>query len=324
MIHSMAQQRITRRRASAPAVETPEPMAPELIVQPGATPVQQTLEVETTVVEAPEPVAPEPVAPEPVAPEPVAPEVLEPLAPETQETETESEVEAPAPLAVQAAAIALPDVTAPAVSAATPRSFKLGMASKNFITSSDGGQTNTDSGLTAVAGCPLDLQLQITEANGRDYAFDIRFRLAFMSATGELCELNLNACNTSREGALYVTGSVRSLLAALLHVTENGEDMAAFVEGARFRLRQGDASKSRSGRATMFCNLDVANGDSWMEFDARNYWSQSPSTAPRLVQIVTMIKQRFNDAGLLMRTPAVVGAELLETGQTVETSFTTV
>jgi hypothetical protein len=305
---------------SAPAVE-----APELIVQPGATPAQQTIEVETAVapeVETPEVETPAPAAPEPEAP--AAPETAQPqpAAPEPAQPQP-AEAEAPAALAVQASAIALPDVDAPAVSAATPRSFKLGMASKHWITSVDGGQTNTDSGLTAVAGCPLDLQLQITEANGRDYAFDIRFRLAFMSATGELSELNLNACNTSRDGALYVTGSVRSLLGALLHVTESEEDAQAFCEGARFRLRQGDASKSRSGRATTFCNLDVASGDNWMEFDSRNYWSQSPSTAPRLVQVVTMIKQRFTDAGLLLHTPAVVGAELLETDAPIDVSHTT-
>ncbi len=198
----------------------------------------------------------------------------------------------------------LPPIDAPAVNAGEPEcSYKIDFSDKNsWFASTDGGKTKERLGYDTVMGCPVDFALQINAAKGRE-GFDQRLRLAFIEpdgAEGCLAELNINAINLSKQGDLYVTSSGRSLAGALLAISESEDDMTAFCNGARFRLRPG------TGKG-IFIEVDVAHEQRWIGMaspantnriakDARGYHAQ-----------LELIKSRFKACGLLFSSAAVIG-----------------
>ena len=285
-----------RRRAAVAAAQTPapEPVTPEPVAPEPVAPDQA----------GPEPVAPEPVAPEPVAPEPVAPEQAgpEPVAPEP----VAPEPVAPEPVAPEQAGaitspVAIPALDAPSVNTNEPAvSYKIDFSDKlHWHASEDGGKTKASTGSLAVGGCPIDLALQISKASWGN-GFDQRFRLAFMQADGRMAELNINAINTTQAGELYVTSPARSLIGGLLAISESDEDITAFCEGARFRLRAG------RGRG-MFIEVDLACNGQWIAMTSPAATNQVAKDPAGLHTQLTLVKQRFRAAGFLLTAAAVIG-----------------
>jgi hypothetical protein len=205
----------------------------------------------------------------------------------------------------------------PALSSAAQvdiKSYKIpfGAGAKTFAMSLDGGVTNEDSQLAQVAGIPVDLCLQISKSNSPDYEFDARLRLAFQDETGAMAELNFNALSQTREGVMYVTGPARSLIASLMAIAGT-PDAKAFASGARFTLKQGNAAKSKSGRASTFVDMAVhcQHLNTWTGINSAQWYAIAPSTPETLVLGLEQLKLELMKDGLFTEIPAVMGRELI-------------
>lgn len=237
-----------------------------------------------------------------LAPAPEAPaEAVEPPAEEQQSLELST----PAPAAL-ANASALPALNAPAVTASEPElSYKIDFNNKSsWFVSADGGTTKEDTGTGVIAGMPVDLALQISAAKGRP-GFDQRLRLAFyqpvLDGSPVLAEINCNAVNTnSQSGDLYVTSTARSLTGALLAISESEDDIEAFCNGARFRLRPG------TGRG-VFIEVDIAVGDRWVAMASPANTNRVAKDARGFHHQLALIKSRFRGCGHLLSAAALTG-----------------
>lgn len=198
-------------------------------------------------------------------------------------------------------AASLPALDAPSVNTNEPAiSYKIDFSDKlHWHASTDGGKTKASTNTNAVGGCAIDLALQINKASWGD-GFDQRLRLAFMQSDGQMAELNVNAINTTQAGELYVTSPARSLVGGLLAISESDEDITAFCEGARFRLRAG------RGRG-MFIEVDLACNGQWIGMTSPAATNQVAKDPAGLHTQLTLIKQRFRAAGFLLTAAAVIG-----------------
>ena len=219
---------------------------------------------------------------------------------------TAAETTVPAVAEVKSAALipTLPPMDQPALNANEPScSYKIDFSDKaSWFASTDGGATKERTGHDTVAGFPVDLALQINKAKGRG-GFDQRLRLAFTEPNGSegaLVELNINAINSSRDGDLYVTSSGRSLVGALLAISDSEEDMHAFCDGARFRLRPG------TGRG-IFIEVDIAHKDRWVAMASPASTNRIAKDARGFHAQLELIKSRFRGTGLLLSAAAVIG-----------------
>lgn len=200
----------------------------------------------------------------------------------------------------------LPDLDAPCVNANEPAlSYKIDFRDKDsWHVSCDGGKTKERIDNSVIAGMPLDLALQISKAKERDGEFDQRLRLAFQQPVLEgeaaLAELNINAINRDRDGNLYVTSSARSLVGALLAISDSEDDMHAFMAGARFRLRPG------RGKG-VFVEVDIAAGDRWVAMASPAATNRVAKDAAGFHSQLAMIKSRFRSCGLMLTSAAVLG-----------------
>lgn len=188
---------------------------------------------------------------------------------------------------------ALPDLDQPAVNANEPTiSYKTHFKDHDtFYFSRDGGKTNHPVGSNIIAGKPINLYVVATKATNRD-GFDYRLRFGFIDLNGELAELNLNACNVDRNGSMYVTSPVRSLLGSLLEASQSEDDMAAVANGVRFCLTPG-------GRGGLFITMDAALGSNWISFGGATSTSQVPSNPDDFFSTMALIKSRFHGLDLL-------------------------
>ena len=199
----------------------------------------------------------------------------------------------------------MPAIDAPAVNPNEPEvSYKIDFKDRsNWYASADGGASKINTNSAIVAGAPLDLQLQLSAAqDGRD-GFDQRLRLAFVEpdgADGTLAELNLNAVSTNRDGVAYVTSGARSLIGALLAISESEEDMETFCQGARFRLLPG------SGKG-IFVQVDIAAGNRWVEMSSALNTAAVPKHVRGMHSTLALIKQRFRASGHFLTAAAVTG-----------------
>lgn len=205
-------------------------------------------------------------------------------------------------------AVIMPPLDAPRIDPTQPaRSYKIAFSrSTDWVYSDDGGVTNNDSGQNAVAGSPLDLVMQISEAsNGRE-GHDYRLRLAFTQQDGSLAELNINGVNRSQSGELYVGSAARSLIGALMQISDSVDDMQAFCYAAAFRLKRG------RGKG-MFIEVDIAQNDAWIAFSGHQQTLRAHKDVAGMVADLAMIKHRFRASGLLLTNASVTGAvEALE------------
>lgn len=249
-----------------------------------------------------EPVAVEAVAPEPVTDEPKTqePEAQEPEAQEseTQEPKTqEPEAQEPAGgLAISH----LPALDAAPVQSDEPRiAYKTAWGNgTNWICSTDGGKTNTDSGVSAVAGCPVDIHLEAMKDAVRDQ-FYLRLRLAFIDSEGLLCELNLNTLNQRKSSnESYVVAPVRALMGALLMTTRTAQGCQALCAGSRFRLVR--------GRAASFIEVDIARDDQWVQ-TGRGSWAMSPEEPLELIDAVALVRERLEAQGMPIGAQTILG-----------------
>ena len=213
--------------------------------------------------------------------------------------------EAPAQPAAITTAGALPALDAPALNANEPAlSYKIDFTNKSsWYVSADGGASKEAIDSPVIAGMPIDLALQISKAKGRP-GFDQRLRLAFWQPVldGEptLAELNLNATNTDRDGNAYVTSSARSLVGALLAISDSEDDIEAFCRGARFRLRPG------TGKG-IFVEVDIAHGDRWVAMANPANTNRVSKDAAGFHNQLALIKSRFRAIGQLLSSCAVIG-----------------
>ena len=195
----------------------------------------------------------------------------------------------------------LPDLAAPAVNANEPAiSYKTDFSDKtSWHGSTDGGKSKASIGTNAVGGSPIDLALQISKASWGD-GYDQRLRLAFMEPNGRLAELNLNAVNRTQAGELYVTSPVRSLVGGLLAISESEDDILAFCDGARFRVRPG------KGKG-LFVEVDIASKGQWIAMASPAATNQVAKDPAGLHAQLVLIKQRFRGAGTMLTSSAVTG-----------------
>jgi hypothetical protein len=195
----------------------------------------------------------------------------------------------------------LPALDAPVVNTNEPAiSYKIDFSDKSqWFASSDGGKTKSGCGSNAIAGCPIDLALQISKATWSD-GYDQRLRLAFMQADGQLAEINLNAINRTQAGELYVTSPARSLVGGLLAISESDDDILAFCDGARFRVRPG------RGKG-VFVEVDIASNGQWIAMASPAATNQVAKDPAGLHAQLTLIKKRFRGAGTLLTAAAVTG-----------------
>lgn len=224
-------------------------------------------------------------------------------APAEEQQSLELSTPSPAPLAN---ASRLPALDAPAVTPSEPElSFKIDFSNKSsWFVSADGGATKEDTGTGVIAGCPVDLTLQISAAKFRG-GFDQRLRLAFyqfgLDGDTTLAEINCNAVNTSKDsGDLYVTSSARSLTGALLAISESEDDMEAFCRGARFRLRPGT-------RRGVFIEVDIAVGDRWVAMASPANTNRVAKDARGFHHQLALIKSRFRGCGQFLSAAALTG-----------------
>lgn len=199
----------------------------------------------------------------------------------------------------------LPPMDAPAVNPNEPEvSYKLDFKDKrNWYASTDGGKTKTCVDSHIVYGVPVDLALQISAAQNDRDGFDQRLRLAFIEpdgAGGTLAELNLNAISISRDGEPYVTSGARSLVGALLAISESEEDMDNFCKGARFRVQPGTGMG-------VFVQVSIAAGSRWAEMSSALNTKAVPKSVGGFHATLAQIKQRFRACGHLLTSAAVTG-----------------
>lgn len=187
----------------------------------------------------------------------------------------------------------LPALNAPAVNGGEPVvSYKTDFKDHHsFYASRDAGKTTESIDSDVIAGKPVNFFVLISKATNRD-GNDYRFRFGFINTDGELAELNLNACNVNRNGSLYVTSPVRSLVGSLLDACQSEDDMAAVGNGVRFCLSPG-------GRGGLFITMDAAFGDRWVSFGGANSTSQVPTEPTAFWAMLALIKSRFHGAGVL-------------------------
>jgi hypothetical protein len=211
--------------------------------------------------------------------------------------------------------VALPDIDAPAINTSEPAvSYKIDFSDKTqWFASRDGGKTKTGTGSASLAGHPIDLVLQLSKASWGE-GYDQRLRLAFMeqevapnslSGDGErqlaqMAELNINAINRKQDGSLYVTSPARSLVGGLLAISESEDDIAAFCDYGRFRLKPG------SGRG-MFIEVDIAHNGQWIACCSPANTNRVAKDPEGLHAQLTLIKARFRGAGTLLTAAAVTG-----------------
>jgi hypothetical protein len=210
----------------------------------------------------------------------------------------------------------LPAVDAPIYNFSEPAlSYKIDYSDKSqWFVSEDAGATKRPSGLAAVTGTPIDLQLQVSEATNPSgfYTHDFRLRLAFFNEEGVLCELNLSAINynpTTRE--YYVSSPARSLTGALLAISDSEEDMEVFCSGARFGILPG------RGRG-VFVETFLTYKDGWIPFSSANATKRAPTDVHGFLQTLDHIKANFRCAGLLATAQAVSGDFSAFIGNTVD------
>lgn len=180
----------------------------------------------------------------------------------------------------------------------------------------DGGKNNEPTGSVAISGAPIDLALAITPANWQKGAFDWRLSLEFVDSDGAHCEVNLNALRSSKDdpSSLVLTGPARSLLGSLLAITdENSEqcdaNMAAFANGACFRLKKGSAPKSQFIEVDI-CKVDAETGElQWENHSAPKYTARVINSPSGLINAVERIKFTLRLRNYLSPTPAVTGAD---------------
>lgn len=206
-------------------------------------------------------------------------------------------------------AIVLPPLDAPAVNADEPAiSYKIDFSDRSsWHASTDGGETKQAIGSKAVAGMPVDLILQISKAKRPKghYTHDYRLRLAFYQQDSQLAELNLTAINVAESGELYTTSPARSLVGALLAISESEDDMLAFCDGARFSIKPG------TGRG-VFIETDIAYGQGWTAMASATNTSGASKDASGLLTQLALIKHRFRSIGLLLTSQAVSGENPLD------------
>jgi hypothetical protein len=214
-----------------------------------------------------------------------------------------------------ASVVVLPDIDAPAINTSEPAvSYKIDFSDKTqWFASRDGGKTKTGVGSASLAGHPIDLVLQLSKASWCD-GFDQRLRLAFMeqevapnslSGIGErqlarMAELNIHAVNRKQDGSLYVTSPARSLVGGLLAISESEDDITAFCDYARFRLKPG------TGRG-MFIEVDIAHNGQWIACCSPANTNRVAKDPEGLHAQLTLIKARFRGAGTLLTAAAVTG-----------------
>jgi hypothetical protein len=277
-----------RTQAATATTNATETTAAAPIAEAVEAPVRKRRTRKSAAVE----VAPEPVTPEPVAPEPV----------EEQQSLDLTHAKA----GVLAMPVNLPALDAPAINPNEPAlSYKIDFSCKeSWFVSADGGATKESIDSAVIAGAPIDLALQISKAKKGRPGFDQRLRLAFYqpSLDGEptLAELNINAVNTDRDGNLYVTSSARSLVGALLAISDSEDDIEAFCNGARFRLRPG------TGKG-IFVEVDVACGDRWVAMANPANTNRVSKEAHGFHNQLALIKSRFRNCGHLLSACAVIG-----------------
>jgi hypothetical protein len=203
--------------------------------------------------------------------------------------------------AITSAVISLPSLDAPAVNTSEPLvSYKTDFNCKTeWSASRDGGKSKQLIGSDAVGGCPVDLVLQISKASWGE-GYDQRLRLAFVSPDGELSELNLNAVNRTKDGTAYVTSPVRSLVGGLLAISDSDDDILAFVDGARFRIRPG------RGKG-LFVEVDIASKGQWIAMASPSATNQVAKDPAGLHAQLAEIKRRFRAAGTMLTGAAVTG-----------------
>lgn len=199
---------------------------------------------------------------------------------------------------------AMPSMDAPALSVAEPElSYKPDFTDKSqWYVSADGGVSKQAAGTNAVGGAALDFCLQVSAAKGRP-GFDNRLRIAFQQADGKLAEVNLNAVNIDMNGVEYVTSPGRSAVGALLAISESEDDMQAFTDGARFRLRPG------RGKG-VFVEIDIACNGNWVAMASAAATTQVPKDVEGYYDTLDLIKARFRRAGLLLTSRAVMGESI--------------
>lgn len=200
--------------------------------------------------------------------------------------------------------MAMPALDAPALNAQEPAiSYKIDFSDRSsWHASTDGGETKTAIGSPAIAGSPVDFILQISKARKPSgfYTHDYRLRLAFYTPDRELGELNLTAINVTAAGELYATSPARSLVGALLAISESEDDMLAFTEAARFTIKPG------SGRG-VFVGSDLASNGRWVAMASPTNTTAICKDADGFMAQLALIKRRFRGAGLLLTSQAISG-----------------
>jgi hypothetical protein len=197
-------------------------------------------------------------------------------------------------------------LSAPALNAGEPqRSYKVRWGkSDTWVTSEDGGKTNSDSGTNVVFGALTNIILEITPATGRrESDNDYRLRVQFTEANGDTCELNLNACNEGRSGT-YVTMPARCIIGALIDACQSPDDMDSLCRCVRFTLVPGDKAGVFIDIASALIQDDEV---SWIQHGGKDYWKLTPQTPFALVGALETCKQAFRQADLLEPGPAVIG-----------------
>lgn len=202
----------------------------------------------------------------------------------------------------QATALCLPDLDAAAVAPQQPAiSYKIAFGdSQRWYCSRDNGTSCEPTESAAVAGAAVDLSLQISAAHHRD-GHDYRLRLAFLQSNGELGELNLNGVSSNPAIGAYVTSPARSLVGALLTISDTEDDMHAFCNGARFSIRKGQ------GRG-VFVETDIAAAGRWISMSGALATLRVAKEPERFCEQVNLLKNRFRACGLMLSTPAVLHA----------------
>ena len=264
----------------------------------------QAVEVESTV--APVPVAPAPVAPVPVAPVPVAPVPVAPV-PVAQVTELQMplpQVALPQVALPQVALpqVALPPMDAPAVNGSQAAiSYKIDFADRSqWYASTNGGKSKQPSGSVAVGGPIIDFSLSILPSN-RD-CDDYRLQVVFQEPA-RLAEINVNAVSyDARNDLMYPTSPARSLLGGLWAISQSDDDIHAFVEGGRFRLKSG------TGKG-MFIEVDAAHNGSWITMSSPAATNEIPKGVIGFLNMLEAIKHRFCETGVLLTRQAIFGEQ---------------